>query len=195
MMPEQLLEIFPQETRLTHEEAAWWLYERAKEIGVGGLCVDVGVWCGWTSCMLALGGPTVLAVDTFRASDRWVFQDHLLKKLGSKREGTLDLYADLVGRSQLGAKIVAVQGQSMNVAQALAEKSADLVFLDADHSRAAVAADVVAWHAIVKPSGILCGDNWGIGEVREAVSAILGFLGWKVQEGPHEIWWSRRPYG
>lgn len=186
--------IYPPERRLTHREASDWLYARAREAGPGGLCVDVGAWCGWTTCVMALAGPAVLAVDTFRASDRWVHQDALLARLGGKREGTLDCYARLVAGAGLGGRIAAVQARSLEAAQAMGEETADLVWLDADHSRAAVAADIVAWHAVVRRGGILCGDNWRIGEVREPVLAVLAGLGWPApQEGPHEVWWVRRP--
>ena len=191
---EALQALFPQERRLSGPETAAWLYARAVEIGPGGLCVDVGVWCGWTACALALGGPTVLAVDTFRASDRWVQEGGQLGRLGGKREGTLDCYAVQVGAAGLGHRIVAVQGKSLEAAQAMAEESADLVFLDADHSRADVAADVTAWHAALKPRGILCGHNWGIGEVEQGVGAALTALRWPMPElEPDQLWWTRRP--
>jgi hypothetical protein len=193
---ELLQALFPEERRLSGSETAAWLHARALEISDTGLCVDVGAWCGWTACAMAMAGPTVLAVDTFRASDRWVQEGGQLGRIGGKREGTLDCYAHQVARATiaLGGRIVAVQGRSLEAAQAMAELSADLVFLDADHSRAAVAADVAAWHAIVKPRGILCGHNWGIGEVQEAVGAVLTALRWPMPElGPDQLWWTRRP--
>lgn len=191
---EALEALFPQERRLSGPETAAWLHARAREIGPGGLCVDVGAWCGWTACALALGGPIVLAVDTFRASDRWVREGGQLGRLGGKREGTLDCYAAQLAAAGLGGRIVAVQGRSLEAAQATAEESADLVFLDGDHSRAAVAADVVAWHAVLKPRGILCGHNWAIGEVQEAVGAVLTALRWPpAQAEPDQLWWTRRP--
>lgn len=191
---DDLLVLFPEATRLSQKEGAWWLYARALDIGEGGLCVDVGAWCGWTACAMALGGPRVLAVDTFRASDRWVQEGGQLGRLGGKREGTLDVYANQVARAAQGGRVVAVQATSLAAAQAMAEESADLVFLDADHSRAAVAADVAAWHAVLKRGGILCGHNWGIGEVQEAVGAVLTALRWPMPElGPDQIWWTRRP--
>lgn len=191
---EGLQALFPEERRLSGPETAAWLYARAQEIGPGGLCVDVGVWCGWTACALALGGPIVLAIDTFLASDRWVREGGQLGRLGGKREGTLDAYATQLGAAGLAGRIVTLQGRSLEAAQAMAEESADLVFLDGDHSRAAVAADVAAWHAVVNRGGILCGHNWRIGEVQEAVGAVLAALRWPtVNLGPDEIWWTRRP--
>jgi hypothetical protein len=186
--------LFPDERRLSGPETVAWLHARALEIGAGGLCVDVGVWCGWTACALAMGGPSVLAVDTFLASDRWVREGGQLGRLGGKREGTLDCYARQVALMEMGGRIVAIQTTSLEAAQAMGEETADLVFLDADHSRAAVAADVAAWHAIVKPGGILSGHNWDIGEVQEAVGAVLTALRWPMPElGPDQLWWTRRP--
>ena len=191
---ERLKGLFSEERRLSQPEAAGWLHDRAQEIGPGGLCVEIGAWCGWTACAMALAGPTVLVVDTFMASDRYVHEGNQLGKLGGKREGTLDCYALQIAAAGLGDRAVAVQARSLEAAQAMAEESADLVFLDGDHSRAAVAADVAAWHAIVKRGGILCGHNIGIGEVQEAVAAVLAALRWPpVELGPDQLWWTRRP--
>jgi hypothetical protein len=191
---EELQALFPEAHRLSGPETAAWLHDRAKEIGPEGFCVEVGAWCGWTACALALGGPAVLTVDTFRATDVWV-RDQLARLGGKrKREGTLDCFAEQLAAAGIGGRIVAIQGRSLEAAQAMAEQSADLVFLDGDHSRAAVAADVTAWHAIVKPRGILCGHNWDIGEVQEAVGAVLTALRWPMPElGPDQLWWTRRP--
>jgi hypothetical protein len=193
---EALMELYPAEARLTDPESGRWLHAQGTRLGPGALCVDVGVWCGWTACLLAAGGATVLAVDTFRASDRWTGGDGSLGRLGGVRWGTLDKYAAMVGRAGLGGRIVAVQALSVEAAGAMAEGVADLVFLDADHSRAAVAADVAGWASVVKPGGILCGDNWrDIEEVKQGVRAALAAMQWpEATPGPGEqLWWTRRP--
>src|SRR3990172_2866992 len=89
---EELFILFPEPERLTHSDAARWLYGEAVKVGSGGLCVEIGSWCGWTACAMALGGPTVLCVDTFRASDRWVWLEPQLARVGGRRDGTLDRF-------------------------------------------------------------------------------------------------------
>jgi hypothetical protein len=45
----------------------------------------------------------------------------------------------------------------------------DLIYIDGDHSTAAVYADLNAWYPVVKGHGILCGDDWLWDSVRAAV--------------------------
>ena len=45
----------------------------------------------------------------------------------------------------------------------------DLVYIDGDHTSAAVYADLTAWYPFVKDHGILCGDDWAWDTVRISV--------------------------
>jgi len=53
----------------------------------------------------------------------------------------------------------------------------DAIFIDADHSEAAVRADIMAWFPIVKPGGILAGHDYDEEGVRNAVDSILKLVG------------------
>ena len=60
----------------------------------------------------------------------------------------------------------------------------------------AVEADIRAWVHAVKPGGMLCGDNWGIDDVQQAVRSCYGdlLMAWPLPVvSVHEIWWTRRP--
>ncbi len=45
----------------------------------------------------------------------------------------------------------------------------DLIYIDASHEYAPVYADLCAWYPYVKDHGILCGDDWNVGDVQRAV--------------------------
>lgn len=64
--------------------------------------------------------------------------------------------------------VVPVMGTSLETAQRLREQGlqADLVFIDADHTR--VAEDIAAWMPLVRPGGIICGHDYNP-EVFDAV--------------------------
>ena len=182
---------------LTAFDATTWLYERASEIGFGGFIVEIGTWCGWTAAAMALGGPTVLCVDTFIMSGLHVRdQAGQLQTLspGEPRPGTLDIFAKRVAGAGLGERVVAVQAKSLEAAVAMPHGVADLVFIDGDHELEAVRADVRAWAPVVKPGGLLCLDNWEL--VKEAVLPAWTeyCVGWSaLTEGCHQIWWTRKP--
>jgi predicted O-methyltransferase YrrM len=53
----------------------------------------------------------------------------------------------------------------------------DLVYIDGDHTRAAVEADLAAWYPKVRPGGILCGDDFDWGDVAAAVIDFMGKRG------------------
>jgi len=59
---------------------------------------------------------------------------------------------------------------SVDAARTFEDSSVDVVWLDADHTEAAVSADIAAWLPKVKPGGWLGGDDWAFSGVRKAVS-------------------------
>jgi hypothetical protein len=53
-----------------------------------------------------------------------------------------------------------IQEESLEAARQIADHSLDFAFIDADHSYAAVAADIAAWQPKLKPGGWLCGHDY-----------------------------------
>lgn len=196
---EELQRLFPIGQAPTALDGMLWLHEQAKEIGSGGFIVEVGTWCGWSAAVMALGGPTVLCIDTFTMSDTYIQEMAAVlrnREAPNLRSGTLDLFARRIADAGLGGRVVAVKAKSVEAAQAMATEVADLVFLDADHTLEAVRADLLAWVPIVKPGGLLCLDNWEILGVQRAVLEARETLleGWSEPvEGCHQIWWTRKP--
>lgn len=65
-------------------------------------------------------------------------------------------------------------------ASRFADESFDLIYIDGDHTYAAVTADLGAWYGKVRPGGVLCGDDFTWQTVREAVMHFMGEKGKSV---------------
>lgn len=64
---------------------------------------------------------------------------------------------------------------SLEAAKLVPDDFFDFVFLDADHSYAAVKADIAAWRPKVEPGGWLCGHDYG--KVQYGVTEAVDELG------------------
>jgi len=63
----------------------------------------------------------------------------------------------------------------------------DWVYIDGDHSYKEVKQDIKNYQPLVKPGGLLCGDDWQLPSVRKAVGELLG-SDYKVHNHTHQ-WW------
>ncbi|MBI1778982.1 MAG: class I SAM-dependent methyltransferase [Proteobacteria bacterium] len=70
-----------------------------------------------------------------------------------------------------GDRVVAIKARSDQALPALADASFDLVYVDGDHRMDAVRGDVAQGQRLVRPGGILCGDDFD--EPLEAVDAAF----------------------
>lgn len=72
-------------------------------------------------------------------------------------------------------------GESVLMAEEFADGSLDAVYLDADHSKAAVLADLEAWMPKIRRGGAICGHDYLDGVLPEGdfgvKSAVLEFFG------------------
>lgn len=129
--------------------------------------VEVGVFHGQSLTYLGIevlnrGLPvTIHAVDNF-AGWPGVTQGQALRD--SFDANTAPLQIALGERFQVHAL------PSTEAATLFADRSCDVVWLDADHTEKAVTADIQAWLPKVKLGGWIGGDDWAFGGVRKAVS-------------------------
>jgi SAM-dependent methyltransferase len=88
-----------------------------------------------------------------------------------------------------GYRVKTLHMDTLEAAAHVADGSLDFVFIDADHSYEAVAADIDAWKSKVKPGGVLCGHDYGhprFPGVKLAVDERL-----TVSTGDDHVWWVR----
>jgi len=193
-----LTQKFKREEALTNRSGVLWLFHQAEQIGPDGLVIEVGTWCGYTAAALALGGPKTICVDTFMMSDSFVRNDKMGKVMRKDgREGTLDRHALNLIELGLGERVATIQALSVDAARAMGRKIADLIYLDADHEYEAVIADFLAWEPVLKPGGIMCGDNYNsVKDVGHALRHILPdkFPAWPQAERiADDCWFTRKP--
>jgi SAM-dependent methyltransferase len=168
-----------------------------------GLCVDVGVWVGWTTIPMAYAGCDVISVDTFKAKDTYTGQAALNRfKEFEKMNEQPDCYEIFLRNLELSKvreRVTPIKGDSVEAALAILHRciaiggfeTADLVFIDADHSHHAVMQDLLKWQHILKPGGLLCGHDRNL--VSEAVKQFLAPKDWGFfKGGPDQIWWVRK---
>jgi len=92
--------------------------------------------------------------------------------------------------------------RSTDAAALFPDGSLDFAFVDADHSYAAVRADLSAWWPKVRAGGLLCGHDYGVygdatGEwgVRRAVDEFAGTIQRKPGLGADGTWCVEKPAG
>lgn len=111
----------------------------------------------------------------------------------------------LAARAALGAfrgRVLFVRLPSVEAAAGFADGALDAVYIDADHARASVEADLAAWWPKVRPGGVLAGHDFvcpgmelqGGGWGREVQPAVMSFAGahgldvWLVTEADEGGW-------
>jgi predicted O-methyltransferase YrrM len=84
-----------------------------------------------------------------------------------------------------------VKADSVQAASVWPDGHFDFVYIDGDHSEAAVIADLMAWGPKVRKGGVLSGHDWNLPEVRSAVmGAYVGNL--QVTDERSPSWWFTR---
>lgn len=92
-------------------------------------------------------------------------------------------YTDDV-RTSYGERLIALQGISYRVCDEIPDAWADLIFIDADHSYAAVRQDIKQYQPKLAQNGILCGHDIDYPGVYQAVQELIG----DYDVGPNHVW-------
>lgn len=113
--------------------------------------VEIGSWKGRSTVAiceaLQITGGRLIAVDTFR---------------GDIHTGEADVEVDFRENTAAFEELLDVfVSDSVSAAKLVPEASVDCVFIDAEHTYASTLADIDAWIAKVKPSGVICGHDYG----------------------------------
>lgn len=154
----------------------------------GAVCAEVGVWKGdFSQRILQTARPRALHLV-----DPWVFDPNFPQRWygGARAGGQADMDAihDGVAARFAGRPEVSVQrATSLAAAATFADGQFDWVYIDGDHSMAAVLADLGAWRTKVRSGGFLCGDDYrwrdeqGRHSVKDAVAKFSLRFGLKPQ--------------
>jgi predicted O-methyltransferase YrrM len=139
---------------------------------IAAWCPDAKIWCvdPWVG---GYDGTDVVSDVYSRYSPDGVYNAFLLNT---------EAYRD---------RVTPLRMTSLEAAKKFEDGSLDCVYIDGEHTAAAVTADIEAWLPKVKPGGLLCGDDYGrhsCPEVKGAVDQALG----KVENACF-MWYIEKP--
>jgi predicted O-methyltransferase YrrM len=162
-----------------------WLYETARSLPPGSRVVEVGSWKGRSTVALCEGliastGSRLWAVDTF-LGDPGV----------AHTVGDFDPEAVVAAFEANTADyetLTLLRAESARAAAAFEDGSLEWVFIDADHTYAAVVEDIRVWSPKLRPGGLISGHDFGLIDVTTAVTESFG----RVSLGPGQVWFTRK---
>lgn len=151
--------------------------------------VEVGVWRPYLAAHVLAGHPSVRVILV----DPWRTGVAGCGRMGQWPQDAYDAaYEEAVALAHAyPGRCDVWRRASARAVREMVPGSADLVFLDADHSERAVRADLQRWWPIVAPGGYLGGHDYGHPDhpgVRRAVDA----QGAEVRLDADYTWWMQR---
>lgn len=142
---------------------------RMAEMSGPFMMLEVGSWAGSSAIIWAqtirdyhAGKGLVVCVDMWRqygSIDRNSSRVHRSMYTALKKDRILQLFHHNVRASGYGDMILSLRGSSVQCLPILREKAFDLVYVDADHAYSSAIRDIEAAAKLLKPGGILCGDD------------------------------------
>lgn len=143
----------------------------------GAVFVEVGSWKGRSAAFMAVEILNSGKAITFDCVDIWETLGWTNVTRAKDPLATIDEFLRNVAPAHAAISNCHVM-QSTEAARLYDDASVDFVFLDADHSYEAVAADIAAWWPKVKSGGVLAGHDFAASwpgvqrAVREAFPAF-----------------------
>lgn len=168
-----------------------WLAERALE---SETIVEIGSFRGRSTRALAdhCRGVVHVVEDWIDTGDH-VDQANVELRRAGQMAIEAAWRANLADHLESG-RIVLARGNSPDVAPFLATRvggGADFIFIDGNHSREGVRADLAAYEWLVKPGGILAGHDYTTKAHPGVRLAVDDYFSGRAEQGPGSIWWIR----
>jgi predicted O-methyltransferase YrrM len=154
------------------------------------IIAEIGVWKGGSTIFMANalkqlgGGGAVIAIDTWLgSSEHWLANFNDLAGFGG-RPLLYHKFLSNVVQAGVADCVVPLPIDSLNAAQLLrmTKLVPDLIHVDAGHDYQSVIGDLSAWWPLLKPGGVLIGDDYYMNGVwpgvRRAFDEFFGALGY-----------------
>jgi hypothetical protein len=133
----------------------------------GGVCAEVGTWKGdFSARILELLEPRLLyLIDPWEYRGESEYEHSMYG--GHKPDGARAIEAihqsvvDRFSTQIESGQVVVMRMRSDQAAAQLPNESLDWAYIDADHTYESVIADLRNFHGVVKPGGMLAGDDFG----------------------------------
>jgi cephalosporin hydroxylase len=147
--------------------------------------IELGSWKGASAIHMAKQAkalrldPVILCIDTWLAGDR-AYVDHSFIGDTLPRGGRLrllEIFMTNVMAENLQDRIFPMPSTGADAAESLAYMGvlADLVYIDAGHAEHEVAADLEAYWPLLRPGGVMIGDDYNPGAWPGVVKAANAF--------------------
>ena len=149
---------------------------------------EIGVWTGkFTKQVLDIVRP-----EQFHLVDPYIFMPQYPNRWygGSraKSQAAMDkIFEDVKRRFGPLSCIHIHRVKAANAASRFTDAFFDWVYIDGDHSYKEVKKDIKNYLPLVKPGGLLCGDDWQLPSVQRAVNELLR-AEYKVHSHTYQ-WW------
>jgi hypothetical protein len=127
----------------------------------GAKCAEIGSWKGDFAAQIL----TVVQPSELFLVDPWKFNPAFPKRWhgggSAKSQDDMDaIHASVVNRFSSSRQVTILRQPSVVGAGSFDDEFFDFVYIDGDHSRDAVFADLEAWFPKVKPGGFLVCDDF-----------------------------------
>lgn len=135
--------------------------------------VEVGVLAGaWTVPFLEMwNGKCLYSVDCWEQQSGDAYKDPANIATNEQEK----LYRGVMEKTKpFGKKSQIHRLYSLEASKLFKNEQLDFVYLDANHGTDPLIEDIKAWYPKIRNGGILCGDDWGWGSVRDAVCSVFG---------------------
>jgi SAM-dependent methyltransferase len=133
----------------------------------GGVCAEVGSWKGdFAARILRTVQPRLLyLIDPweFRGESEYQHSMYGGEKAEGEREmeaiyqSVLERFSAEIDRGQ----VIVMRMRSIDAVARLDDDSLDWAYIDSDHRYESVISDLRSFHRVVKPGGVLAGDDYG----------------------------------
>lgn len=188
-------------------------YERLVASVRPQLTIEIGVWKGSSALHLTramaqhVGGGALVAVDTWLGAPEFWTRERSYGKPDPTRNlmlknGFPQVYYQFLSnvlKANASAYVIpfpAPSGMASAVLSRLGGVQADLIHIDAAHEYEDVLQDLAHWWPLLKPGGVLLGDDWSI----SWPSVVRGACDFAAQKGLYidaswqdRKWWIRKP--
>jgi len=160
-------------------------YRLVAELPKRAVGAEVGVWKGdFSAVLLRLTRPEKLyLIDPWAYREEAGYERAMYGGKSDGQDGMDAIYRSVSERFQRrDGKVVVLRAGSVDAAGQLAADSLDWVYIDGDHMYEAVKADLEAFHRVVRPGGVIAGDDygkggWWSGGVAQAVDEFAQTIG------------------
>lgn len=184
------------EISMLKNEAKWWQAHAAlpgiirEHVGHPIAGVEVGVAFGSMSAWLMrqFSRLHLTSVDSFCQYDP---NDSLSPLMAGHGD---ELHRFVLRRlsSEFGQRSTLLRLTSVLAAGTVGDGTQDFVFIDADHRKDAVVADIRAWRRKIRSGGLLCGHDYSP-RFQGVVDAVTQEVGSVEVNEPSTIWWAVMP--